>query len=421
MMTRLFFLRAAVAAAVLLVWLSAGAGVGAQETPRDPSTTADAPGTPSGATLPDGLGTFLDGYAAAHLADRYPPALMVAVATADETLIRVYGTADAATGAPATPDTLFRIASISKTFVWTAVMILADEGKLDLDADVNTLQSAVTIPEAFGAPVTLNDIMAHRGGFEDTFGVFVGADSGLTAGALLDRARPERVAPPGERTAYSNWATTLAAVIVETAAGQPFEDFVAERLLAPLAMTSTALRDPQSAPERALNDLALDARTAAPHVQEAGAASAVVHDRLEPVFAAGAASLSARDAAKWMQFFLRRGRAPDGAPILSTKTFETMRTRQFNDRPDAPDFAHGFMEAEIAGLPTYGHAGTLSGFIAEMRIVPDLGIGVFVAVNGAERIRLPDLVARAGIEFAARAPQYPAPGPRPHHTAARPP
>jgi len=365
------------------------------------------------ATLSDvsSIEPFLDGYAAAAMADQYPPGMMVAVATRDQVFVKAYGAANLGTGEKATPETLFRIASISKTFVWIAVTMLAEEGKLNLDADVNSYLKTVKVQEKFGRPVTLNDLMAHRPGFEDTIGDFFQFDKGRTIEEALIKTRPSRVAPPGERTSYSNWGTGLAAQIVADVSGVPYDEFVSTRILAPLGMNSTIQHDPSSIAGEARNAVGLDERLAAPHKIEAGAPVVMRHDALDPLHAAGAIALDAHDAGRWLQFLLNDGLAMSGRDrgkrLISPEAFTLMRLRAFRDRTGAPDFAHGFMETEIAGRTTFGHGGTLSGFISDMTIMPSLGVGVFVAVNGAERPRLPDLVSRAILEQFAGEYSYP--------------
>ncbi|MFN0025025.1 MAG: serine hydrolase domain-containing protein [Parvularculaceae bacterium] len=360
------------------------------------------------ATLSDpaSIEAFLDGYVAAALADHYPPGMMVAVATRGRVFVKAYGLANAEKNVRATPETLFRIASISKTFVWTAVMMLVDEGKLDLNADVDGYLKTVKVGERGMAPVTLRDLMAHRPGFEDTFGDFFQSRSGRSIDEALARARPARGAAPGARTSYSNWGTDLAAQIVADVSGMPFDAFVATRLLAPIGMTSTTQHDPAVIAGKAQNDPLLDARLAAPHKLDEGAPAVLVHDALDPLHPAGGIALDAHDAGRWLQFLLNGGVAGDKR-LLSPEAFARMRIRGFRDRAFAPDFAHGFMETEIAGAITFGHGGTLTGFISDMTIAPSLGVGVFVAVNGAEAPRLPHLVSRAVIEQFARAESYP--------------
>ncbi|MBY0423987.1 MAG: beta-lactamase family protein, partial [Parvularculaceae bacterium] len=360
------------------------------------------------------LGAYVDGLAAAHLYDRYPPAMMVAIATPSDVFLRVYGYADVDKGVRANEDTLFRIASISKTFVWVAVMQLADEGKIDLKADVNTYLKRVKVKPAFGQPVTMNDLMAHRAGFEDTFGDFIEGRGPKTFEESLARHQPKRVAPPGLRTSYSNWGTDLAAQVVADVSGMSYAEYVRTRILAPLGMNSTALHDPFSANDKQLNDPALDARIAAPHRRKDGGPASMGHDSIDPTFAAGALAVSAKDAARWMQMFLNRGAVPASeARILSTEAFTLMRRRNFDDRLEANDFAHGFMETTIADAPVFGHGGTLSGFISDMSIAPSLGIGVFVVVNGAEGGRVPDQIAAAIIERAAAFDNYATRNPAP--------
>lgn len=389
-------------AALLLAGLLAGPAAAQSE----PSIERLIHAGPAGrATLsdPSSIEAFLDGYVAAAMADQYPPGMMVAVATRDEVFVKAYGAANMETGERASPETLFRIASISKTFVWTAVMMLVDEGKLDLDADVNTYLKTVKVKERFGKPVTLNDLMAHRPGFEDTLGVFFQSGTGRSFEEALAKTAPARIAPPGERTSYSNWGTSLAALIVADVSGEPYDEFVRVRILEPLGMVSTIQHDPASIVGKMLNDPALDARLAAPHKEDGGAPKVLPHDALDPLYAAGAVALDAHDAGRWLQFFLNDGVA-DGVRLLSPQAFTQMRLRAFPDRTGAPDFAHGFMETEIAGQRTFGHGGTLSGFIADMTIMPSLGVGVFVVVNGCESPRLSDLVSRAALEQFAGSP-----------------
>lgn len=355
---------------------------------------------------PSSIEPFLDGYVANAMADQYPPGMMVAVATRDAVFVKAYGLADAEKNIRATDETLFRIASISKTFVWTAVMMLVDEGKIDLDADVDTYLKTVKVGQRGQPPVTMRDLMAHRPGFEDTLGDFFQSKSGRSFEEALKHTKPARVARPGERTSYSNWGTDLAAQVVADVTGERFDSFVTLRLLQPIGMVSTIQHDPKSISGRDTNDAGLEARLAAPHKLEAGAPAVMTHDALDPLHAAGAIALDARDAGRWLQFLLNDGVAGDKR-LISPESFARMRTRAFRDRPFAPDFAHGFMEAEIGGAITFGHGGTLSGFISDMTIAPSLGVGVFVAVNGAEAPRLPDLVSRYVIEQFARADSYP--------------
>lgn len=126
--------------------------------------------------------------------------MMVAVVRGDEAFAKAYGIADLETARPADSTTLFRVGSISKTFIWLSVMMLVEEGKIDLDLDVNAYLTQFKIPETFDQPITMNHLLAHRTGFEDTYQYFFHPRHDVSLAEGLGRAVPERVAPPGERT-----------------------------------------------------------------------------------------------------------------------------------------------------------------------------------------------------------------------------
>ena len=123
-----------------------------------------------------------------------------------------YGYADVEKKTPVSPDsTLFRPGSISKLLNWTAVMQLVEQGKLDLDRDVNDYLD-FKIPATYSQPVTLRNIMTHTGGFEETVQeLFVRDASDLKPlDAYLKTHMPARIFPPATTPAYSNYATSVA-------------------------------------------------------------------------------------------------------------------------------------------------------------------------------------------------------------------
>src|SRR5215211_3737434 len=141
-------------------------------------------------------------------------------------------------------DTLFRPGSISKLFTWTAIMQLFEQGRLDLDRDVNDYHD-YKIPDAFGKPITLKHIMTHTPGFEEQVKDLFRTDSSkLNLGQYLKTHIPGRICPPGTMPAYSNYATAVAGYIVERVSGRPFEQYVAENILQPLKMTQSTFSQP---------------------------------------------------------------------------------------------------------------------------------------------------------------------------------
>src|SRR5262245_10532879 len=157
-----------------------------------------------------------------------------------------YGYSDLAKKKPVSPtDTLFRPGSISKLFTWTAVMQQVEQGKLNLDHDVNEYLD-FKIPATFPQPITLRHIMTHTAGFGETLrDLFIPDTKSLTPlRTYLVNHIPNRIFPPGTVPAYSNYATSLAGYIVERVSGKPFNQYVKENIFDPLQMNHTTFDQP---------------------------------------------------------------------------------------------------------------------------------------------------------------------------------
>ena len=173
-------------------------------------------------------------------------AVVVVVKDGKILLAKGYGYADVAAKTPVDPaTTLFRIGSISKAFVWTAVMQLVGEDKIDLDADVNKYLD-FTIPPGDGKPITMRDLMTHTPGFEETDKNLFAPDLKrlMSNEAWVKEWVPARVYAPGEVSAYSNYGAALAGYIVQRVSGQPFDDYVEQHIYQPLGMKYATFRQP---------------------------------------------------------------------------------------------------------------------------------------------------------------------------------
>ncbi len=172
---------------------------------------------------------------------------VVAVVKGDQVLLeKGYGYADYDKRVPVDPKgTLFRWGSVSKLFTWTAVMQLVEQGKIDLDTDVNRYLD-FQIPARDGKPVTMRNIMTHTAGFEERLVGLIGvqADGVATLEQFIKQYVPARIFPPGETPAYSNFAAALAGYIVARVSGMPFDDYVDKYLFQPLQMQNSSFRQP---------------------------------------------------------------------------------------------------------------------------------------------------------------------------------
>jgi CubicO group peptidase (beta-lactamase class C family) len=120
-----------------------------------------------------------------------------------------------------------------------------EEGKLNLNTDVNTYLTDVQIPATFPQPITLKDLLTHTPGFDDLLGLFAHtADEVRPLAEILKAQVPNRVRPPGTLPSYSNHGAALAGYAVACVSGLSREDYLEERILRPLGMDHTLVRQP---------------------------------------------------------------------------------------------------------------------------------------------------------------------------------
>lgn len=321
------------------------------------------------------LAAFLDGIMAANLRDKHVAGATVAVVKDGQLFYaKGYGWADVAHHTPVDPQrTLFRIGSTSKLLTWTAVMQLVEQGKLDLDTDVNRYID-FKIPATYPQPITLRAIMTHTPGFEDDGRDLFTEDSArmIPMGRWLATHIPARVRPPLTYSSYSNYATALAGYIVQRVSGQPWDDYAEQHILQPLGMTQTTTRQPLPA--------ALRGDMSQGYTWGGGAYVPHKFEIVNGASPAGSVSSSATDMAKFMIAHLNNGEL-DGKRILSDSTAQRMHTRAFAHDPRLPGFALGFYEKSSHGLRIIGHGGDTRWFHTDLALIPDEKLGVFVSYN----------------------------------------
>jgi len=251
-------------------------------------------------------------------------------------------------------------------------MQLVEQGKLDLDADVNKYLD-FKIPATFPQPITLRHIMTHTPGFEEDGRDLISDDSTVKVdlGRWLASHIPGRVRPPGTFASYSNYATALAGYIVQRVSGVAWDDYIAQHVLTPLDMTHTSTRQPLPTQLRA------DMSTG--YIWGGGSYIAKPFEIVEPM-PAGSIASSASDMAKFMIAHLNDGTF-NGQRILADSTAKKMHARAFTHDPRLPGFALGFYEKTSHGLRIIGHGGDTQFFHTDLALIPDEKLGVFVSYN----------------------------------------
>ncbi|WP_116809718.1 serine hydrolase domain-containing protein [Steroidobacter cummioxidans] len=364
--------------AALFSWVSLGwAQEGAQLPPPGPATETTVPqAEPPGAAplTRENVEAWLDGYLPYALQTGDIAGAVVVVVKDGQVLVQKgYGYADVKSRKPVDPElTLFRPGSISKLFTWTAVMQQVEQGKLDLDADVNNYLD-FKIPPRDGQPVTLRNIMTHTAGFEEQVKGLMGEEGGASVLSFDERLKnwvPERIFAPGTTPAYSNYATALAGYIVQRVSGVHFDDYIDQNIFAPLGMQHSTFRQPL--PE-ALKPLMSSGYALA----SSGEAKPYEIVGVSP---AGSLAASGADMAKFMIAHLQNG-AFGTTRILQEDTAKQMHSTALTILPRVHRMLLGFYEQNYNGHRALGHGGDTNWFHSDLHLFIDDGVGMYVSLN----------------------------------------
>lgn len=295
-------------------------------------------------------------------------------------LAKGYGSSNLEKAAPVDPTTsMFRIASTTKLFTWTAVMQLVEQGKIDLDTDINTYLKSVKIPATYPEPITMRHLMTHTAGFEEGgVGYQITTDPAKLPGSIsetLNKHMLARVRPPGQISSYSNYGATLAGLIVEEVSGVPYNDYIKKYIFEPLDMKYSTVVEPL--PESFIPNKVVG------YNSENGSfipGTPTFEGGFRP---AGSGTVSAVDMAHFMIAHLQNGKYGD-QQILRPETAELMHSTAFQFDKRLPGVDLGFAEKQINGLTLITHGGSDPMFNTGLYLVPAKHVGIFVSYNGGE-------------------------------------
>jgi CubicO group peptidase (beta-lactamase class C family) len=312
-------------------------------------------------------------------ADDAPAASVLVIQNAKTRFKKSYGLAELETRRRATPRTNYRLASVSKQFTATAVLLLADRGQLSLD---DTLPKFFPEIPAYGHEIRVRHLLNHSSGLLD-YEDFVPPDAAapvLDAGVLAILQRRDRTYfPPGSAFRYSNSGYALLALIVEKVSGQPFADFLRTNIFAPLGMRHTQmnLRGTWQKSPRAFG---YSRRDAAWERTDQSLTSYVLGD--------GGIYSSVEDLARWE----RELSAPR---LLRAETRREAMTSSIAARPLAEDrtatradsnlgYGFGWFVGAYRGEPVVWHGGSTRGFRTHILRIPGRRLTVIVLTNRNE-------------------------------------
>ena len=322
------------------------------------------------------VAAFMDNYFTTYMAELNVPGTAVTLVKDNQILFaKGYGMANLEQQIPVdASSTVFRAGSVSKLLTATAVMQLVEQGKLDLDGDVNQYLRSFQLENIYDKPVTVADLLMHTAGFDDVFlGMHARTESGYQPLAVfLESHMPEQYDPPGELISYNDHSMSLAGLLVEEVSGQSFESFVADHILTPLGMTNSSFNQPL--PTELANNLATG------YAYDGQNYKSYEWDYLN-VSPAAALHATAEDMAAFMIAHLNDGGTENGR-ILQPETTALMHQTHISHHPALRGRAYGFSEWRENGLRAIFHDGGNPGFQNRLMLLPEENIGFFITFNG---------------------------------------
>jgi CubicO group peptidase (beta-lactamase class C family) len=279
---------------------------------------------------------------------------------------RGYGMSNLEHGVPITPQSIFHVASISKQFAATSVILLAQDGKLSLDDEVR--KHIAELPD-FGKRITIRHLIHHTSGLRDQWSLLAlggwRPDDPKTEKDIMELIvrQKELNFAPGEEHLYSNTGYTLLAVIVKRVTGKTLREFADERIFRPLGMNNTHFHDDHS--------MIVPNRTSAYVQRGSGYAISI------PVFDNhGATSLftTVEDMAKWNRNF-------DNPVVGGRGLLDELYHQGVLNDGEVLTYAGGVVKGTYNSLQTVGHGGADAGYRADFLRFPETGYAFITLCN----------------------------------------
>ncbi|HCU93196.1 MAG TPA: serine hydrolase [Actinobacteria bacterium] len=299
-----------------------------------------------------------------------------------------HGVADIASNTPITQDTVFRIASITKTFTAIAVMQLWEQGLVDLDAPASGYLRAYRLIPARASfrPATVRHLLTHTSGIPElirpsrslryVFGESFKLGQPLPSLAEYYRGGLRLVAEPGTRFTYTDHNFATLGQIVEDVSGLPLARYLWEHIFQPLGMAGTDLLRSEAVTSRLATGYTLGSRGAK-----------AVTDRQWVTAAASSVYSTPRDIARYLAALLGGGANSHGS-VLKAATLASMFEPQYQPDPRVPGIGMAFSRFNLGGHLAVEHEGILPGFNSDIFLAPGDGVGVMAFTNGARQAML---------------------------------
>ncbi|HEX6062173.1 MAG TPA: serine hydrolase [Candidatus Limnocylindria bacterium] len=307
------------------------------------------------------------------------PGVAIGVVDADGPRAWGFGVTNVDHPLPVDPDTVFEIASITKTMTATVAARLAASGQLDLDAPVRRYLPEFAVADAaVGESVTVRDLFTHTAGWFGEYLAPTGRGDDAIAKAVSSMATLEQVAPVGTFS-YNNVSLIVAGRVIEVVSGRAYRDAVRELLFGPLGMDHSAFDAADVLYERvAAGHTVRDGRTVRVRNRLSDSSSG------DPV---GGVRSTVNDLLRYARFHLGDGTAPDGTAILPAGALRAMREPRVPTGQLSQVGLSWFLD-DRGGTTVATHGGATVAHMSQLALVPDRGAAVVILTNGANGVRL---------------------------------
>jgi CubicO group peptidase (beta-lactamase class C family) len=329
-----------------------------------------------------------------------PGAAMAVIRDGRVVFSRGFGVANVETGEPVRPETLFRLASVTKMFTAATALTLVDQGKLKLDAPVS--EKVPGLAKQVGKP-TLHQLLSHTAGFFDGGEMDGPHDDAALAAAARSWKDDLAFIPPGRVFSYSNFGYVLAGVAAEEAAGKPFADAVKSLVLKPLGMERSTFRPTET----------VTYPFAQGHHPNQEQKPELVRPYLDHsgTWPAGCLNSSVVELSRFATAFLDGGKL-DGQQVLSPTVIRQMSTpyAAIPSGESGDRYCYGLVVSRFQGTSMLVHGGARVGFGSDLRLFPQQRAAVIVLNNRSgftlhrSANRACELLGLGGGEAAAPAP-----------------
>jgi CubicO group peptidase (beta-lactamase class C family) len=312
----------------------------------------------------------LEKVALAELAETNTPGAAVGVVSGDRLIFaKGFGVSNVETGAPVTPDMLFRLGSTTKMFTAAAVVTLAEEGKLKMDEPIGKHAKGLS-PKIAG--LTAHQLLSHTAGLKDDAQMFGRHDDEALADTVRALKDDFLFATPGRIYSYSNPGYWLSGYLIEAVSGKPYADALDERIFKPLGMQSTTLR-PTMAMTRPLaqghNVSGRDKPTVVrPFADNAGN------------WPAGSIFSSVNDLSRFVIAFMNGGQI-EGKQVLTPSLIKQLSSPHADQPGSEWKYGYGLGIGKYRGVRVVDHLGGRSGYGSMISMAPDHRFALIILVN----------------------------------------